>query len=180
MTERIIMAGAGGQGMMLAGKLFAQVLMEQGQEVSYFPSYGAEVRGGSAHCHVVRSDEAIHSPIVERADTLILMNQPSYDKFRGRLADGGLLLVNSSMVAEDPRNGESGDTVVLVPATEAASELGAVKVANVLILGAYHRVREFAPAEAVLSVLDRFLSGGKAALRDVNHRAFLKGRELAG
>lgn len=176
MIERLIMAGAGGQGMMLLGKLLAQILMEEGRHVSYFPSYGAEVRGGSAHCHVIYSDEPVHSPIVERADTLVLMNQPSYDRFRGRLVPGGLLLVNSSLIAEDEPN--DGATVLRAPVTEAANELGNVKVANIIMLGMYNGVRRFAPSQAVLSALDRVLSGGKAELREVNHRAYRKGEEL--
>lgn len=177
MIERVIMAGAGGQGMMLLGKLVAQIMMDEGRHVSYFPSYGAEVRGGSAHCHVIYSDEPVHSPIVERADTLVLMNQPSYDRFRARLAPGGLLLLNESLV----KAGDAGDgaRVLSVPVTEVASELGNVRVANIVVLGLYNGVRRFAPPEAALSALDRALSGGKAKLREVNHRAYRKGEELA-
>ena len=177
MIERLIMAGAGGQGMMLLGKLLAQIMMEEGRHVSYFPSYGAEVRGGSAHCHVIYSDEPVHSPIVERANTLVLMNQPSYDRFRARLAPGGLLLLNASLVTEQAAT--DGGRVLRAPVTEAANDLGNVKVANIVMLGLYNGVRRFAPADTVLSALDRALSGGKAELREVNHRAYRKGEELA-
>jgi 2-oxoglutarate ferredoxin oxidoreductase subunit gamma len=98
MTEKIILAGFGGQGMMLLGKLLAQAAMADGKQVTYFPSYGTEVRGGTAVYHLIVSSEEIFSPIIEEADTLIVMNQPSYQKFKGMLKPDGLLLLNTSMI----------------------------------------------------------------------------------
>ena len=179
MTERVIMAGFGGQGIMMIGKLLAGVAMREGKEVTFFPSYGAEVRGGTAHCHIVISDEPINSPVVEEADTLFIMNQPSYDKFRGRLRDGGLLVLNSSM-AEEAASPEAGRTAtcVGVPATEAANEIGNVRVANSVMLGAYAAARGLLPVEAVLAGLEREMVGRKAALLEVNRTAFRKGEGL--
>jgi len=160
MTERVIMAGFGGQGMMLLGKLLAAVAMDEGREVTFFPSYGAEVRGGTAHCHVVISDEPIYSPIVERADSLIIMNQPSYGKFRPRLKPGGLLLLNTSMADPDPAQERGSPCVYLsIPATDTANQLGNVRVANVVMLGAYAAVRPVLPSRAILAGLEAQLTG---------------------
>ncbi len=180
MTERVIMAGFGGQGMMMLGKLFAAVAMREGAEVTFFPSYGAEVRGGTAHCHVVVSDEPIYSAIIERADTLIIMNQPSYDKFRPRLRPDGLLLINASMA--EPNSALERDsqvTCLLIPATDAANKLGNVRVANVVMLGAYSAMRPVLPSEAIVAGLEAQLSGPKAHLLEVNRKAFRRGAELA-
>ena len=176
MTERLILAGWGGQGMMMLGKLLAWALMQEGKEVSYFPSYGAEVRGGTAHCHVVLSDRPVNSPIVENADVLIVMNQPSLTKFRSKLVSGGLLILNSSLVekAED----ESVD-VLAVPASEIADDLGNIRVANTVMLGAYNQLRSVATPEQLRAALDYHLSGSKSVLRDINHRALERGAAFA-
>jgi len=179
-TERVIMAGFGGQGMMLMGKLLAKVAMNEGMQVTFFPSYGAEVRGGTAHCHVIMSDEPIFSPFIEEADSLIIMNQPSYAKFRPRLRPNGRLLINSSMAEPTDALERASPAVCLpFPATEAANELGNVRVANMFMLGAYTAVWNALPSAAVLSGLEADLSGRKAHLLEVNRRAFRKGAELA-
>lgn len=179
MTERVIMAGFGGQGMMLAGKVYAMAIMEAGLEVTFFPSYGAEVRGGTAHCHVIASQEPIYSPMVNTADALIIMNQPSYIKFRPRLRAGGLLLINSSM-AQVEQDQEQGNrvTCVSLPVTELANDLGAVRVANTIMLGAYATLRPVVPAEAVFATFAKGMTGAKAKLLEVNRKAFDKGIEL--
>ena len=176
MIERVIMAGFGGQGMMLIGKLLASAAMKDGREVTFFPSYGAEVRGGTAHSHVVISTEPIYSPIVEEADTLIIMNQPSYEKFRPRLKPDGLLILNSSMLAAK----DEGDAeVIAVPVTELADELGSVRVGNVIMLGLYNEIKKIFPSDAVFSEVEKVMTGRKAKLLDLNRRAWAKGRELA-
>jgi 2-oxoglutarate ferredoxin oxidoreductase subunit gamma len=179
-TERVIMAGFGGQGMMLIGKVYAAAAMRQGREVTFFPSYGAEVRGGTAHCQVTVSDAPIYSPMVDAADTLIAMNGPSYDKFRPRLKPGGLLLLNTSMVDLDAPHGDRDDlTVLQAPTTEMANELGNVRVANTIMLGAYAVLRPLLPAEAVLEALEASLGRAKAHLVEVNRAAFRRGVALA-
>jgi len=179
-TERVIMAGFGGQGMMLIGKTYAGAAMHAGKEVTFFPSYGAEVRGGTAHCHVVVSDDPIYSPMVEVADSLIIMNQPSYEKFRPRLRPEGLLLLNSSMTdTREAREAESAAQALPIPATELANELGNVRVANVIMLGAYAALRHSVPAEVILAELEKGMTGRKAGLLEVNRKAFQKGAELA-
>jgi len=178
--ERMIMAGFGGQGMMMIGKLLTGVAMDEGLHVTFFPSYGAEVRGGTAHCHVVMSDEPVFSPMVEEADTLIIMNQPSYDKFRPRLRAGGLLLLNTSMTEPvESLEAASPATIVPLAATHEANLLGNVRVANVLMLGAYACARETVSAESILAGVEAMLTGRKAHLLEANQRAFRKGQELA-
>ncbi len=178
MEERVIIAGFGGQGVMTIGKLAALAAMNEGREVTFFPSYGAEVRGGTANCHIVVSDEPVYSPMVEEADSMILLNQLSYDRFRPSLRPGGLLLLNSSMARTDPERERDGATVVAIPATEAADELGNVRVANVIMLAAYCARRGLFDPENVLETLSRELAARKH-LMEVNRLAFEKGRELA-
>ena len=175
MTERIIIAGLGGQGIMTMGKLLAEAAMQLGRHVTCYPTYGAEVRGGTAYCSVVLSNQPIHSPVVEQADTLIILNQPSYDKFRPLLKPDGVALLNSSMTQPEP-----GDKCsLLIPATQAANELGNVRVTNLVALGAYAQLRGGVPLEAVMGLLTKELAGSRVHLIEVNRQAFLKGQELA-
>jgi len=181
MTERVIMAGFGGQGMMLLGKLLAQAATNEGRELTFFPSYGAEVRGGTAHCHVIISDEPIYSPHVEEADTLIIMNQPSYDKFRSRLRPDGLLLLNAGLT--DPVEAiesASPARILSIPSTQIANDdLGAVRVANMIMMGAYMAVWNGLPTESVWAVIEAAIGKKKAHLLDVNRKAFEIGAEHA-
>ena len=101
MTERVIIAGAGGQGIMLVGKVLAEAVMLEDKFVTWLPSYGADVRGGTAHCMVVISDKEIGSPYVAKADTLIIMNAPSLERFKGRIKNNGLRVINSSLAKVD-------------------------------------------------------------------------------
>jgi len=176
-TERMILAGWGGQGMILLGKLVANVMMNQGKEVTYFPSYGAEVRGGTAHCHVIYSDEPIYSPIAEQAEAMVIMNQPSYTRFHGRLTPTGTLLINTSMIRREEPHPDA--TVLRFKATDEANRLGEVRVGNMLMLGAVRAATDCAPREAIEDVLRRTLTGRKAALLDLNLQALARGEELA-
>lgn len=177
MTERMILAGWGGQGMMLLGKLIANIAMRQDKHVTYFPSYGAEVRGGTAHCQVVISDEPIYSPIVEHADTLLIMNQPSYGKFNSLIAEDGLMLQNSSMISmEEPHE---GCRIIRVPATDIANDMGEVRVGNMVMLGAYTAVRDYLPRDEIEDVLRSSLTGRKAKLISLNMKALEKGYSFA-
>ncbi len=171
-TERIVLAGFGGQGMMLLGKLLAQAAMVDGKKVTYFPSYGTEVRGGTAVYHLVISNDEIFSPIIEEADTLIVMNQPSYQKFKGMLKPGGLLLLNTSMIKSN--NGHDAK-VYNVPATEIASKLGNVLVSNIVMLGAYLAITKLFPSELILKQLQEMLKGKKGDLFAINKQALERG-----
>jgi len=179
MEERILIAGAGGQGALTIGKFVARVAMEK-HRVTYFPSYGAEVRGGTAHCHVVISDSEIASPVVERATVLVLMNQMSYDRFAERLDAGGLMLLNSSMINTDghmPRGGR----VVRIPATQLAGEMGDIRVANMILTGALNHFKRIMDDEALLRVMQEMLGKepSKVKLFDLNKTAFRIGAEQA-
>jgi len=174
----MILAGSGGQGLLTLGKLLAQCGMEAGHHVTYFPSYGAEVRGGTAHCHVVMSDDEIYSPLVEDATALLLMNQPSLERFGGQLERGGLLVLNSSMAELDgPLRGKR---VLEVPASEIARRLGSVRVANMVMLGALNGALGLVKSERVLSALAERLVGKAEALMPLNEKALAAGEELAG
>ncbi|OIO04571.1 MAG: 2-oxoacid:ferredoxin oxidoreductase subunit gamma [Desulfovibrionaceae bacterium CG1_02_65_16] len=133
----VIMAGFGGQGVLLIGNLLAYAGMREKLNVTYIPVYGVEMRGGTANCTVVLSEEEIGSPIINTPKSLIIMNRPSLDKFQSRLADGGIQLVNSSLV--EPELVEKGGRIrtVLVPANELADQVGNARAVNTVMLGAY-------------------------------------------
>jgi 2-oxoglutarate ferredoxin oxidoreductase subunit gamma len=175
MTERILLAGFGGQGMMLLGKLLAQAAMTGGKYVTFFPSYGTEVRGGTAVYHLIISNEEIFSPLIEVADTLIVMNQPSYQKFKGMLKPEGLLILNSSMITAD---NHPEMKVYAVPATEIASRLGNVLVSNIVILGAYLTIRKLFSADQILKQLRVILKQKKGELFTINKQALENGMEI--
>ena len=179
MEERILIAGAGGQGALTIGKFLATVAMN-GHAVTFLPSYGAEVRGGTAHCHVVISDqEMIANPVVDEATVLVVMNQMSYRRFVARLRSDGLLVVNSSMVQADPR--PPCQRVVAVPASQLASEMGDLRVANVILLGALNTARPLLDEPAVFSAMEEILGKdpSKSKLLELNKRAYKVGVEQA-
>ena len=138
MTHEIIMAGFGGQGVMAMGKILVEAAMEEGKNVSWLPSYGPEMRGGTANCSVIVSDEPIGAPIVTEATAAIVMNRPSLDKFENDVIPGGALFINSSLI--DKKASRDDIKVYYVPANDIANELGTDKVANIVMLGAYLQV----------------------------------------
>jgi len=145
--ERIICAGFGGQGIMILGKLIAYSGMKNNLNVTWMPSYGAEVRGGTAHCTVVFSTGEIASPTVPACDTAIIMNGPSLDKFIKQITPGGLLILNSSL-ADAPIK-RKDIKIVRVPMTDIAHSLGNVRVANMVSLGVYMKEKNLFPSEIV-------------------------------
>ena len=175
MQERMIFAGYGGQGLMMLGKVMALSAMMEGKNVTWFPSYGAEVRGGTAHCHVVVTDDQIYSPLVETATALVIMNGPSLKRFSPRLADGAMIL-NTSLV--DPPD-EIDGKLVSVPATDIANELGNIRVANIVMLGALNAARPIVDDAMIEKALRESLKG-KEQLVGVNLAAYARGREAAG
>ena len=174
MLENILLAGQGGQGMILLGKLLAGMAMNADLQTTYFPSYGSEVRGGTAHCHVKISDEEIYLPNVEHADAMIIMNQPSMDRFGSRLKEDGLLLINSSM-ASPPADLPAGVVVHSLRVTHMAHEMGDMRVGNMLMLGAYQAARGWLTAERVEEYLVKTMTGRKAALLELNRQAIAAG-----
>ncbi len=174
--EEVVIAGFGGQGIILAGKLLAQTAMKAGKEVTYMPSYGAEVRGGTANCMVVIADELIACPVVGRPDSLIAMNKASLSKFGPRLKKGGLLVINSSLIDDEPQVDETIE-VVTVPADELAVQLGNKKAANMIALGAYFQKRELFTPKAAACALPAVLAQRYHNTLALNAEALQKGAE---
>ena len=163
---------------MLAGKLLACTAMKGGKEVTYMPSYGAEVRGGTANCMVVIAEKKIASPVVGRPNSLIVMNKASLNKFASRVKTGGLLVMNSSLIDTEPRLDEIID-VLAVPADEIAVELGNRKAANMVALGAYlERKGLFSPDVAAESLPDVLARRHHRTL-PVNTEALRRGAQFA-
>jgi len=177
--HRLIVAGFGGQGILTLGKLLCMAAMSEGKQVTYLPAYGPEVRGGTANCQVVISASVIHSPLVELADSLIILNQLSYERFGSALRDGGLMLVNSSGVDLGGKAERRCAALLALPVTEMAAEMGDVRVANIIMLGAFVRTTELVAEPSCLAALSDLLGRRKAALLELNERAFARGTELA-
>jgi 2-oxoglutarate ferredoxin oxidoreductase subunit gamma len=177
MIERLIFSGSGGQGLMTAGKLLVAAAMGEGKHVTYFPSYGSEVRGGTANCQMVVSDSAVLSPVVEEATALLMMNEESMKRFLPILAEGWLIVLNTSM-AEPPRE-TPGIRVLGVPATEIAAKLGAVQGANVVMLAALNEAKRLVAFDALRDEIRKALRGRRAALIPANEQALDAGRDAA-
>jgi len=175
--EEIIIAGFGGQGIMLTGRLLAQTAMEAGKEVTYMPSYGAEVRGGTANCMVVIAEEKIACPVVTKPDSLIVMNKASLNKFGPRLKNNGLLIMNSSLIDTGPQLDKSIE-IITVPADELAIELGSPKSANMVALGAYLQKRGQFTAEEAAQALPEVLARRYHKTLPVNTKALQRGAEF--
>ena len=176
--EEIIIAGFGGQGIIMTGKLLAQAAMKAGKEVTYIPSYGAEVRGGTANCMVIIADGPIACPVVGRADSLIVMNRASLDKFSPRLKNGGLLVLNSSLIDSWPGTKSTID-VIAVPADQLAGELGSPRVANLVALGAYLQRRGLLTADVAASALPDVFAERHHKMLPLNSKALYRGAEFA-
>lgn len=142
--ERIIIAGAGGQGIVFLGKLIANAALADVPHITFFPSYGAEVRGGSSHCQVILSRRPIPSPVADQFDVLILMNQDSLNRFLPRRAKSGLALINSSLCTV-----KSDRHHITIPATQTADEIGDQRTANLVLLGALLRQRPVVSPERI-------------------------------
>ncbi len=163
MEDSVLIAGSGGQGVLLLGRLIATVGMLSGHNVTWFPSYGAEMRGGTANCTVVVSSEMVGSPVVGSPRSLIVMNCPSFVKFTPRLQKGGLLIMDSSLVGpqrcSQPQMQPLLDQFqsIGVPGSEVASELGSVRFANMVLFGAYLKSRALADLSVAEEALKRTL-----------------------
>ncbi|MCW3985741.1 MAG: 2-oxoacid:acceptor oxidoreductase family protein [Candidatus Bathyarchaeota archaeon] len=170
----VIMAGFGGQGLMFIGKLLAYSAMKAGKNVTWIPSYGPEMRGGTANCTVVISSEGIGSPVITSPQALIIMNNPSLEAFEPRLQTQGLLFLNSSLITRQLRREDV--KAIAVPANEIAVEIGEKRTANMVMLGAYVARTEVVSKESILEGLKEFF-GKKIQFLDVNTKAFEKGME---
>jgi 2-oxoglutarate ferredoxin oxidoreductase subunit gamma len=176
--EELIIAGYGGQGIMLAGKLLAQTAMNCGREVTYMPSYGAEVRGGTANCMLVIAENEIACPVVGNPNSLIVMNKASLTKFTPQLKKGGLLILNSSLIDIEPDVDDSTE-VIKLPADDLAVELGSIKAANMVALGAYLQARELFEIDSAIQALPDILAKRLHNTLPLNSDALRRGAEFA-
>jgi 2-oxoglutarate ferredoxin oxidoreductase subunit gamma len=176
-TEEIVIAGFGGQGALSMGQLIAYAAMTEGKEVSWMPSYGPEMRGGTANCIVIVSGERISSPIVTRFDTAIVLNQPSLEKFEPAVRGGGLLLFERSTVGTAPSRTDVD--VVGIDGVAEADRLSNKQVANVVLLGAFLARRPVVSPASVVRALASVLPPHRQHLVPVNERALARGAELA-
>jgi 2-oxoglutarate ferredoxin oxidoreductase subunit gamma len=177
MQEEIIISGFGGQGSLFAGQLLAYAAMDRGLHVTWIPSYGPEMRGGKARCTVIVADQEIGSPLVRRPSAAIVLNLPSMEAFEPAVKPGGVLVVNSSMVPDESERDDID--VIYAPASDLATELGNVRMANVLCLGALLEATGVLPLEAVEQALDDHLPERHRHLLDMNQQALRKGASLA-
>lgn len=177
MTERIIIAGAGGQGIMLLGKVIAEAAIREGKYVTWLPAYGAEVRGGTAHCMAIVSDEEIGSPYIDKADILIVMNGPSLKKFKNRITGAGLLIINSSL-ADDSGDAGKKERILRYPFTDLAAGIGNIKVANMIALGCLISRKNIVNLESVYNAIQAMAPRGKTGLIEINQKALMEGMRL--
>jgi 2-oxoglutarate ferredoxin oxidoreductase subunit gamma len=174
MLQEIIMAGFGGQGVMLMGQLLTYSGMLENKQVSWIPSYGPEMRGGTANCSVIVSDEPIGAPIVTEANAVVAMNRPSLDKFESSIRTGGLLIVNSSLV--DKKVERTDIKVIEIPINDIAATLGNPRVANMVALGAFVAATGIVDPDSVLQSFKKMFKD-KEHLVNINKQALNKGIE---
>jgi len=177
MQEEVIISGFGGQGALFAGQLLAYSALNEGKHVTWIPSYGPEMRGGTAHCVVIVSDEEIGAPIIRNPTSAMVLNLPSLDKYEPLVKPGGVLVVNRSLI---PKSAARRDIrVVEVPANDLAAEIGSAKMANVVMLGALLEMTRAVSLQAALRALDEHLPAKARNLLENNKRALSKGAEVA-
>ena len=177
MLERIIISGFGGQGVMLIGRLLAYAGMIEGKKVAWMPSYGPEMRGGTANCTVLISEEEIGSPIVSHPKILIAMNKPSLDKFESNVSEDGLIILNDSLIKREVKRNDVN--VIKIPADDIADKLGNSRAANMVVLGALVKKSGVVKLETVFKALEKALTGRNKKLLELNKEALKKGAELA-
>lgn len=175
-SKSLIAAGFGGQGLLMLGRIVAYAGMKEGYHVTWMPSYGPEMRGGTANCTVIISDQEIGAPIVERPDYAVVLNKPSFIKYEPKVLAGGVLVVNSDMV--DVKSSRSDIRVVEVPCSSIAIELGNSRVLNMVALGALVESSGLVKVESCVKAIEETFSE-KAPIVELNLRAFERGREAA-
>lgn len=167
-SQQIIFAGFGGQGILSMGKFLAYAGMDSNMEVSWLPSYGPEMRGGTANCSVVLSDSPVGSPIVTKPDTVVVMNRPSLDKFEDMVVPGGLIILDSDLVDRMPKRDDV--KVIAIPAQTEAEKVGSKKIANMVLLGALVKETGIVTMDEIIASLkdhgkEKFFASNKAALK---------------
>ncbi|OYT17582.1 MAG: 2-oxoglutarate ferredoxin oxidoreductase subunit gamma [Bacteroidetes bacterium 4572_77] len=176
MTEEIIIAGFGGQGVLSMGKILAYSGIMQDQEVSWMPSYGPEMRGGTANVTVIVSDDRISSPILTKYDTAIILNQQSMDKFEETVKPGGILLYDPNGIIKHPTRTDI--TIYKVEGAKLAAEMGNAKIFNMIVLGAYLKAKPIVKLENVIAGLKKSLPVRYHNLIPLNESAITRGMEI--
>ena len=178
MNNKIRCAGFGGQGIVLMGKLLAQAGMMEDKHTTFFPQYGAAMRGGTANCNVIVSDDDVASPMVETPDIILIMNGPSLDKFEPVVKPGGWIFYNTSLIDRDVERDDV--QVVKVPANEIAEEVGSARSANMVMLGAVAAKVGFVKVDTLIEALGVTLHGKGEKIMGLNREALKRGAALAG
>jgi 2-oxoglutarate ferredoxin oxidoreductase subunit gamma len=173
----IIISGFGGQGTLFAGQVLAYAFMDNGLEVTWIPSYGPEMRGGTAHCTVIVSEEPIGSPLVRNPDVALALNLPSVDKYETLVPEGGILVANSSLVNRDIERGDI--TSLLIPANELAEEIGLSRLANMIMVGAMVALKPILSLDTVKKALKDHIPERHQKTLPMNYEAMDKGFEFA-
>lgn len=176
MLERMIISGFGGQGVMLMGRLLAYAGMLEGKNVAWMPSYGPEMRGGTANCTVLISTKEIGSPIVSHPNVLIAMNQPSLDRFELNVNENGLIILNDSLIEREVKRNDVD--IIKIPADDIADKLGDSRAANMVVLGAYVKKSGVVKLETIFKALEKALAGRDKKLLSLNKEALRQGAEL--
>jgi 2-oxoglutarate ferredoxin oxidoreductase subunit gamma len=177
MQKEVIISGFGGQGALFAGQLLAYTALEQDLHVTWFPSYGPEMRGGTAHCTVILGDEEIGSPVVKNPTGIIVMNIPSLERYESLVQSGGYLVVNTSLVDRNPTRKDI--EIILVPAVEIAEELGNQRMANLVLLGALMERMGPLTIQQIGESLGRHIPEHRRNLLEANLKALARGAEIA-
>ncbi len=176
--EKVIIAGFGGQGVMLMGQILSYAATEEDLNTVWIPSYGPETRGGTANCSVTISKAQINAPVVTAPDTLIAMNEPSLEKFQSKIKKGGLLISNKSLIKDATFRDDI--KVIEIDASQTAIDLGNLKVANMVVLGAYLGATKVFEETAIHKVFEKIFTGEKAKLIDLNKQALNAGMAVVG
>lgn len=173
--KKTVFAGFGGQGVLMMGYVFAVASMRDGKEVTYLPSYGAEMRGGTANCTVAVSDEEIFSPVASTPDYALVMSRPSLIKYENMMRSGGVMFLNSSVIDRPSSRDDISD--VFIPASELARELGADRVVNMIMLGAFVAKTRLTTLESIINGLQEIVRGKSGSIMKVNRKALDRGAE---
>ena len=176
MEEKILIAGFGGQGVVLAGNVLAYAAIEEGKNILGMVSYGAEVRGGASNSSVIISDEEIDCPMIEEASITIILSQQAYDKFKSKTKKNGFMFVNTSEVKVDEKSDDI--ETIEIPATDIATDMGNPKVANLIMVGALIQKTKIIEKDSIISALNKVFAGRRKNLIYINELAFKKGMEL--
>lgn len=176
MTKKTIFAGFGGQGVLMMGYVLAVSAMRDGKNVTYLPSYGAEVRGGTANCTVVVSDEEIFSPVASSPEYAVIMNKPSLARYESMIKEGGVIVLNSSLIDTNPSRTDL--TVLRVPANDMAKELGSDRTINMIMLGAFVQQTGITTLDSIMNGLGEIVKGKKPAVMELNRKGLDKGAEF--